>query len=102
MIPGETYYGNRYKTELVLRLGGVPCSKCEDERRRMNGMTREQCIAERRQIVRGTIERAKSSRRWWDRVRAKLGDAVAPEAVERVVGECFDVALSVEPPPKEL
>lgn len=93
MIPGEAYVGNLYKSELIERLGGVPCGACDKERRRMNGLTLDECRAERSEIIEGTIERAKGSPRWWDRIRAKVGDAIAPDELRRIVGECFDRAM---------
>ena len=85
--------GDCYTRQLHDRLGGIPCGACDKERRRMNGLTVAECQAERSEIVEGTIERAKGSPRWWDRIRAKVGDAIAPDELRRIVGECFDRAL---------
>ena len=66
----------------------------------MNAMTKEQCIREREDIVDQTIRRAMESPRWFDRMRAKLGNAVAPELLRKWVGECFDEAIAKHQPPQ--
>ena len=85
--------GDLYSGELHDRLGGIPCGACDKERRRMNGMTVAECRAEREAIIEGTIERAKGSTRWWDRIRATVGDTLAPDELRRIIGECFDRAM---------
>jgi len=85
--------GDRYKANLHRAFGGIPCDGCEAERIRLNAMTPEQVRAEFDQIVDATIQRAKMSPRWWDRIRAKVGDAVAPEQVRAIVGECLQHAI---------
>lgn len=85
--------GDRYKAELHVRFGGAPCGACEAERKRMNTMTVAECIADRENIIGGTIARAKSHPNWWTRIKAKAADAVAPDATRRVIGEAFDAAM---------
>lgn len=85
--------GDRYKQALARRLGGVPCGACAAEQKRLNTLTAEQVRAEREAIIEATVQRAKNLPRWRDRIRAKLGDAIAPETTRRIIGECLDEAL---------
>jgi hypothetical protein len=82
------------ETMLLYRtVGGVPCGACEAERVRLNGMMAKLVQAKFDLIVEATIQRAKALPRWWDRIRAKVGDAVAPERLRRLVGGCLQRAI---------
>ena len=85
--------GDRYKAALVKAVGGVPCGACENERKRLNGMTADQVRVEFDQIVEATVQRAKSSPRWWDRIRAKVGDAIAPDKLRQIISQCLEQAI---------
>jgi len=85
--------GDDYKWKLSDTFGGMPCNGCEAERRRLNQMTADQVRAEFDAIVEATIERAKKSQRWWDRVRVKFGEAAAPGTLRDMIGDCLEWAI---------
>lgn len=92
----NTRVGDRFAAALHNRLGGIPCGACQQEQRRLNTLAAEQVKAERTEIIEATVKRAKNLPRWRDRIKAKLGDAVAPEQLRRIIGECLDLSLEQE------
>ena len=95
--PTKSTIGDRYRDALHYRLGGVSCGACNAEQSRLNSLTADEARHEREAIIEATVARAKALPRWRDRIRAKIGDAVAPEYLRRIIGECFDQAIN----PKE-
>ena len=94
--PAVSGIGDRYAAALHDRMGSVPCGACRAEQARLNTLTVKEVMRERNAIIEATVSRAMNLTRWRDRIKAKLGNTIAPKHLRRIIGECLDLSLEQE------